>query len=426
MTTSPNGMREVLARAGQTSDPWGRYYTTPIVSQSLIDRIDVAKPKLVLELGSGSGSLCTAAATRWHDAELVTVDVDRRVSIGLGADKDRGDCRHRHFVHDVLDAALSDKIGLTLSSVDVAVCNPPYIRPRWRSDFGRILEDAGLSGSLASLHDAGADLLFLAQNLRLLRKSGKLGLILPDGLITAERFSHVRRTLLRQHLVELVVQLPRGVFKGTEAQTYLVVLSKSAGETDQVTLRQMELDGQLSLPIEVPQDSAVKRLDFTFHARVASPQQDNEHRMRIPIRQALTDIVRGTICSSSISAFPAPVFHLGDFSEPLGDHSVKIVPKRFALSEGRAQRMSQGARLALPGDILLARVGRSLEDQLALVVHGPCVISDCIFALRATDTHRERLYRFFESDLGRQALASSAHGVAARFLSKTNLFDIHF
>lgn len=426
MITSSNGLRQVLARAGQTSDPWGRYYTTPVVSQSLIDRIEVVKPKIILELGSGSGSLCTAAATRWHDAKLVTVDVDRRASEGLDADRVGLDRRHSHFVHDVLDSALSDKIGLTLNSVDVAVCNPPYIRPRWRADFGRILEDAGLSGALASLHDAGADLLFLAQNLRLLRKNGKLGLILPDGLITAERFRRVRKTLLQQHLVEQVVQLPRGVFKGTEAQTYLAVLSKSAGETNQVILRQMELDGQLSVPIEISQDAAVKRLDFTFHALLPSPQRSDEGSMRMSVREALTDVVRGTICSSSISTFPAPVFHLGNFSEPLGERVVRIVPKRFALSERTAQRMSQDARLALPGDILLARVGRSLEDRLALVVHGPCVISDCIFALRATDEHRERLYRFFESDLGRHALASSAHGVAARFVSKTNLFEIQF
>jgi type I restriction enzyme M protein len=419
-------MCKVLARAGRTSDPWGRYYTTPIISRSLIDRIEVAKPKLLLELGSGSGSLCTAAAARWHDAMLVTVDVDCRAPNRLGADKFGPDRRHSHFIHDVLDSALSDKIGLTLGTVDVAVCNPPYIRPRWRSDFGKILEDSGLSGALASLHDASADLLFLAQNLRLLRKNGKLGLILPDGLITAERFSRVRKTLLRQHLVEQVVQLPRGVFKGTEAQTYLAVLSKSAGETNHVTLRQMGLDGQLSVPSHIPQDAAVKRLDFNFHARAVPPQRGGEGPMPMSVRQVLTDIVRGTICSSSISAFPAPVFHLCDFSKPLGEHAVRIVSRRFALGERVAQRMSQNARLALPGDILLARVGRSLEDQLALVVHGPCVISDCIFALRATDEHRERLYRFFGSDLGRHALASSAHGVAARFLSKTNLFEILF
>lgn len=216
MAVSASSFSQHLARPGQNSDPWGRYYTSPDVSYSLVERIEVRKPKLVLELGSGSGSLCSAAANRWQDAQIITVDVDRHVTKRMDADRAGPGLKHSHFVHDALDEALSDKIGLRLGTVDVAVCNPPYIRPRWRSDFGKILEDAGLSGALASLHDAGADLLFLAQNLRLLRHNGKLGLILPDGLVTAERFSGVRQTLMRQHMVEQVVQLPRGVFKGTE------------------------------------------------------------------------------------------------------------------------------------------------------------------------------------------------------------------
>jgi type I restriction enzyme M protein len=425
MAASASGLSQQLARPGQNSDPWGRYYTSLNVSRSLIERIEVHKPKVVLELGSGSGSLCSAAANRWRDAQLVTVDVDRRVPKRLDPERTGAGLKHAHFVHDALDEALSDKIGLGLGTVDVAVCNPPYIRPRWRSDFGKILEDAGLSGALASLYDAGADLLFLAQNLRLLRRNGKLGLILPDGLVTAERFTGVRRALMRQHMVEQVVQLPRGVFKGTEAQTYLAVLSKMAGETDHVKLRQMGSDGHLSEAIEVAQDLAVKRLDYTFHAGVSSQRRRGALRP-IAVGAAVTEILRGKTCSSSISDFRAPVFHLGDFAERAGEQAVRIVPKRFALAERAARIAALEARLAVPGDILLARVGRGLENRLALVVHGPCVISDCIFALRATDEHRERLYRFFESEVGPRALATSAHGVAARFLSKTNLLEIQF
>ncbi len=427
MTTSASGLPHCLTRPSQTSDPWGRYYTSPLVSRSLIERIEASRPKLVLELGSGSGSLCNAAASRWQDAKLVTVDADRGAPRRLNISKTRRRLNHAHFVHDVLDEALSDRIGLKHGTVDVAVCNPPFIRPKWKSDFGKILEDAGLSGALASLRDAGADLLFLAQNLRLLRDNGKLGLILPDGLVTAERFSRVRQTLLRQHFVEQVVQLPRGVFKGTEAQTYLAVLTKSAGETGEVVLKQMGIDGTLSAAISVAQDAAVKRLDYAFHAsRPPSVGANAGGGQPVSFRQALTDVVRGTICSSAIQSFPSPVFHLGDFAESLGEQAVRIVPKRFALGTRTTQRVTHDARLAVPGDILIARVGRSLADQVALVVHGPCVISDCIFALRTTDDHRERLYRFLESDRGRLALRSAAHGVAARFMSKSNLFDIEF
>ncbi|WP_250504281.1 N-6 DNA methylase [Caballeronia sp. AZ7_KS35] len=425
MTASSGGLRQYLTQSGQCSDPWGRYYTSAEISRSLIERIEARKPKLVLELGSGAGSLCMAAANRWRDAQLVTVDVDLEAPKRLDVGHIGRDTKHIHFVHDALDEALSDKIGLCLGTVDVAVCNPPYIRPRWRCDFGKILEDAGLSGALASLRDAGADLLFLAQNLRLLRPNGKLGLILPDGLVTAERFSGVRKALMRQHKLEQVIQLPRGVFKNTEAQTYLAVLSKMAGETEQVKVRQMKHGGCLSAAIEVPQDLGAKRLDYSFHAR-PSVQAREGTVQPITIGAAVTNVVRGTICSSAIAAFPEPVFHLGDFAESAGQQAARIVPKRFALGKRSATIASNHARLALPGDILLARVGRKLERHLALVVHGPCVISDCIFALRTTDEHRERLYRFFESEAGRLALATSAHGVAARFLSKTNLLEIEF
>lgn len=427
MTASINGLGHCLSRPSQTSDPWGRYYTSSLVSRSLIERIEVSQPELVLELGSGSGSLFSAAANRWQDARLVTVDVDCDMPMRLDASNATPHLKHTHFVHDVLDEALSDRIGLRLGTVDVAVCNPPYVRPKWRSDFGKILEDADLSGALTSLFDAGADLLFLAQNLRLLRKNGKLGLILPDGLVTAERFTRLRQTLLRQHFIQQVIQLPRGAFKGTEAQAYLAVLTKSAGETGEVSLKQMGTDGRLSAAIQVDQDAAAKRLDYAFHAsRSVSTLRNCDSSQPISFRQALTAVVRGTICSSAISSFTTPVFHTCDFPKPVYTQTMRIVPKRFALGARTAQRVAHDARLAVPGDILIARVGRSLADQVALVVHGPCVISDCIFALRTIDSHREMLYRFLESDTGRLALGTAAHGVAARFISKNNLLDIQF
>lgn len=425
MVVLPSGLEHHLFRSSQHSDPWGRYYTSPDLSCSLIERIEVQQPKLVVELGSGSGSLCSAAANKWHDAQIVTVDLDHQALNQLDSGRAGSSERHSHFVHDALDVELSEKIGVRMGTADVAVCNPPYIRPRWHADFGRILEDAGLSDVLPSIYDAGADLLFLAQNLRLLRRNGKLGLILPDGLVAAERFRKVRQVLMRQHMLEQVVQLPRGVFKGTEAQTYLAVLSKMAGETAQVQLRQMGSDGNMSEAINVPQDQATKRLDYTFYA----PHGLQNRRVSLQpifVGTAVKEIVRGTICSSAIAEFPTLVFHLGDFEESAGEQAVRIVPKRFALSERAKRIVGHSARLALPGDILIARVGRRLENRLALVVHGPCVISDCIFALRSTDEYREKLYRFFESEAGRHALATSAHGVAARFLSKTNLSEIQF
>ena len=167
-------------------------------------------------------------------------------------------------------------------------------------------------------------------------------------------------------------------------------------------------------------------MDYAFHAQANSARGLLSKHQRVQVGDALTDVIRGSICSSEIEGFPTAVFHLSDFAKPDGKNVIRIVPKRFSLSDSAARTMSRNAQLAQPGDILLARVGRNLHNRLALVVHGSCVISDCIFALRATQEHRERLYRFLESDAGQRALATSAHGVAARFLSKQNVLEIEF
>lgn len=413
-----------LSRPSSTADSWGRYYTAEWVSQQLVCAIHAPSPKLIVELGTGTGSLAAAAAAKWSQAQFVTVDTDRAAKKHL--DRLKSHKAHTHHTHDVLDDALADRIGLGLGSVDVGICNPPFVRPRWRASFGRILEDAGLSGALQSVHDAGADLLFIAQNLRLLRRKGKLGLILPDGLVTAEKFKGVRTVLLREHSVEQVVQLPRGVFAGTEAQTYLVVLTKQGGETQSVALTEMGPDGVLSLPVRVPADLARRRLDFGFHsvAHLALPQKNRARRLHMSVRDVTTSILRGTVSSNQIEGLRWPVFHLSDFSAVRRDTRIPAVPGMFQLTARDAAIVSGTLRLAQPGHILVARIGRNLQDKVCMVRDGPCIISDCIFALDVGEPHREVVLAYLLSEQGRRALAASAHGVGARYLSRADLLDL--
>ncbi|CAG9193537.1 MULTISPECIES: N-6 DNA methylase [Paraburkholderia] len=408
-----------LSRPSTNADSWGRYYTADWVSESLVTAMHAQQPRLIVELGSGRGALASAARDKWRRAQVVTVDVDHCATAFMDASVAIESGSYRHHVHDALDDDLANRIGLSLGSVDVAVCNPPYVRPRWRKSFGRILEDAGLSGSLKSIHDAGADLLFIAQNLRLLKQHGTLGLILPDGLITAGKFEGVRRALLREHRVEQVVQLPRRVFSGTEAQTYLVVLAKKSGETSTVTLRQISADGVISPPVSVPSDMAQRRLDYSYH--VSTRAQRSDHRMRQVLRvgDMTLAITRGTFSSQQIAQCSWPVFHLGDFVA--GD---PVVPKRFRLSQRALGALPPRTKISMPGDVLVARIGRNLHEKVAIVEHGPCVVSDCVFTLRVRDEARQALLGFLSSQAGRRALDASAHGVGARFLSSSDLMEL--
>lgn len=412
-----------LKRPSGSADVLGRYYTPPEVSQTLIDAMMALRPKLVLELGAGQGSLASAAYRKWKNANFVTVDMDSAVKTVLGGITSRPS--HIHHSHDALDDELADRIGIPLGSVDVGLCNPPYIRPRWKSSFGHILEDAGLSGALQSVHDAGADLLFIAQNLRLLRHQGKLGLIIPDGLITGQKYKGVREVLLREHRVELVVQLPRRVFANTEAQTYLMILSKRAGETQQVLLSQMTDSGEMSIPISVEADVAKLRLDFSYHIlNTAKTAPGKTILVEKKLYDIVSDIFRGSTSSSQIEACPLPVFHLGDFPKRPESSPVPKVPTKFIQSASKTITLGGRYRIAKAGDILIARIGRNLHEKVCLLTRGSCVISDCIFAIRTPTQHRDAVLAYLLSNDGREALKAASHGVGAQYLSQSDVLGL--
>lgn len=407
-----------LCRPSTTSDSWGRYYTADWISRYLVGEMHINQPRIIVELGAGRGALATAAGAKWDDAKIVTVDMDQASVHFLDPLAKRKLNNFTHFIHDALDDNLANQIGIPLGSVDVAVCNPPYVRPRWRSSFSHILEDAGLSSSLKSIHDAGADLLFIAQNLRLLRNGGKLGLVLPDGLITAEKYAGVRKSLLREHCIEKVIKLPRRVFSGTEAQTYLAILSKKRGETRNIILDQISLDGTHHEPISITADLAEIRLDYTYHASAINSSHSSNAGDKY-IREMVLNLKRGTISSNQIPKCDWPVFHLSDFST-----TEITVPNRFQLSTNCLREIPDRIKIAMPGDILIARIGRNLHEKIAVVQDAPCIISDCIFALRAKDQYRKKILSFLTSTSGRDALSASTHGVGAKYLTSTDILNL--
>ncbi len=117
-------------------DPLGRFYTHPGVGDVLVTMMAEDAPQRILDLGAGGGALSRAARSRWTSSDITTVDVDETIAqdplamIGLA-----GPGLHRHIVADVLDADLPDRLGEIAGSFDAALCNPPYIVPRWQPSF---------------------------------------------------------------------------------------------------------------------------------------------------------------------------------------------------------------------------------------------------------------------------------------------------
>jgi len=275
------------------------------------------------------------------------------------------------------------------------------------------MEDANLSGAYGCLRDTTADILFLAQNLRLLRKHGKVGIIVPDGIITGKKHSGLRRELATSHTIESVTRLPRTAFNGTDAQAFILTITKGKPTVDMILLNEIDLDGALSTPVFVAAEEAQARLDYGYYALRQKQKPSISTLGELSIA-----ILRGRVSSSKRIQGSSRYFHTTDFPVDAARLSFAI-PKQFRVDGNELDDCT-----ARTGDILLARVGRNLEEKVCLVSSGTAPITDCVYIIRPRAENRNKIINSLMSGVGRRWLQELAHGVGARQLPKTDLIKL--
>lgn len=398
------------------SDILGRYYTRSDISSFLVEQFDIISPVRLLDLGAGSGSLSGAAKTRWPDLKVLTVDIDPKVDLpDISTRKISDNIFHEHFVVDALCENLSTVLNCANAPIDVAVCNPPFITPKWRNEFSAILEEAGFLDCLPFPADVDAGLLFLAQNLRLMSENATLGIILPDSLITARKYKKFRTVLLNTYVVTKVIQLPRGSFHHTDALASIVILQKTRKHQDAVRIHCLSRDKELSEPIYVDLSCASERLDYSFHfhrlhtATLTSPK-------KITLQDLAISIKRGSLSSAKIKVAGFPALHITDIKE-------KDIGRWVDFSSFEQESPDENSVFvkARPGDILLSRVGRNLDSKIVGVMAGTFAVSDCVYVIRCSPRTRETVLAQMASKEGRAWISAHAYGVAAKQLAKKEL-----
>ncbi|UVM35030.1 N-6 DNA methylase [Pseudomonas sp. B21-019] len=398
------------------SDILGRYYTKNEISSFLVEQFDITSPVRLLDLGAGSGSLSCAAKTRWPDIKILTVDIDPKVDLPTIPTKQIYDeLSHEHFVVDALCENLSTVLNCTNAPIDIAVCNPPFITPKWRNEFSSILEDAGFLDCLPFPADVDAGLLFLAQNLRLMSENATLGIILPDSLITASKYKKFRATLLNTYAITKIIQLPRGSFHHTDALASIVILQKTKNHQDAVRVYCLNRNKSLSKPILVDISSAAERLDYSFHFHRLHTI-DVTSRRKITLHELAAEIKRGSLSSAQVKNSDFPVLHITNINE--GDIGQWL---DFSSFETEMPDDYSNIVKAQPGDILISRVGRNLESKIVGVMAGTFAVSDCVYVIRCSPSTRNTVLAQLASREGRAWMSAHAYGVAAKQLAKKEL-----
>jgi hypothetical protein len=379
--------------------PLADFYTGRTFADLLVAGLQVDEPETALDLGAGRGALLAAISERWPRVRLHAAELDRT---GWPTLSERFP-ELRLFRGSGLSEELLNGLRLDGGSVDVAVCNPPYLSHEHTQLTRQLLRDARLEGCL-KLKKLSSDILFLAQNLRLLRQGGELGIILPDTLISGQEYAAFRESLMTSHEVLRVIQIPCLAFSGAEAQTHVVSIRCGASTGDSVSLWKSGFDGALRDEVRVPRNLLTRRMDHGYHAwRTGQSMQSG-----FSLSELGAEIKRGSLTHAECRRRVLNTFHTGDF------------PTAGLITLAPAS-VTADIVVAEAGDILIARVGTRCIGRVGKVLAGSAVITDCVYRLRVPAPVRDSVWRALRSRTGQDWLQANAYGVCARSISKRDL-----
>ncbi len=381
---------------------WAQFYTPQPAGHLLVSAMLTDQVQTVVDIGVGSGQLLRAAQARWQDARLFAADIDPQHIATARVRFPEAICRHL----DALHMRLPTKLGLAEGQADVAVCNPPYLPAADLPNVHDILRAADLLDCVSAKRIT-TDIVFIAQNLRLLRTGGELAVIVPDGLATHSNFADLRQALYERHGLYRVIQLPDRFFSRTEARTHIFYLRKQARPVSGIRLVGASQNGELTQEVIIPAKLARVRLDYSFHS-----VKERRGASIITLRDLGAEIARGAFTHKECVTNNLPYFHTTDFKRfPNG---LAVYPPDFSLPE---------RWVAQRGDILIPRVGARCLHYAAKVLSGNPVLTDCVYRVRVESRWREPLWKALSSVEGIHWRQHAAHGVCARVLGKELLLD---
>ncbi|XOV92681.1 MAG: N-6 DNA methylase [Bacteroidota bacterium] len=383
---------------------FAQYYTDNNVSELLLSKFTNNTPDQILDLGVGMGSLMEAAISRWQNAAFFGCDIDPN-SVEFLSTKFP---RTRLFVINGLSSKLHRKLGVKIGSIDIAICNPPYqkICSQNKAIYKSLLRKVGL-GCIENYELITTDLIFLAQNLKLLNFGGELGIILPDGVFSSKSFEYFRAKLFQNHNVQSIVQLPRGVFKKTDALTHILMLKKGGSSTEIKLCRWSPNKEDISKEIAINYKCLIHRADYSYHSVKYNVPSDN---CFVSLGDIGAEIFRGRKSKKYLHDSGATFLHI---------NNIKF--KKEIEQNPNSVYSSDGEFDVREGDFVMIRVGRNGIGLVSEVKSGRHIISDCLFGIRVPNKWRKIVLNSLRAPYASEWFLKHSKGVAAKVISKTDL-----
>ncbi|ALZ75379.1 N-6 DNA methylase [Rheinheimera sp. F8] len=374
------------------TDNLNQYYTRNEFSDSLVNTISMNNPLIALDLGFGSGDLLLAAKRRWRNISLVGIDLDSK-NVTEANEKKLIEAIHL----DGFCLELPDYIRLNYGSVDLLLSNPPFYSKSIDRNCREVLKKAGLEFCIGkNTKTIPAEIIFLAQNIRLLTEEGQIGIILPAGLLTGIRWRKLRKHIFENYKVNEIIQLPRNSFHKTEAETFILNISMRKIDDFVYDIKITDYLSKSSIFIE--KSCAILRADYSYH---------NKSHSTLPVyKNEDYKIFRGSLSNKSCSLKYKFHIHTSD---------LPVAPTEIYIPQFDEEHES----FAKSGDILIARVGTRCIGRIAFIKDGNAPVSDCVIVIRPKNlVIGQYLWSKISSSDGVEYITNSALGVGAKYITQ--------
>ena len=400
------------------------YYTPESVANLLVSLVPTNRVSRVLDLCVGSGNLLWAARRKWPSAFLVGVDIDRNAIAG---------CRRRFAQPATFlcgDARLmhpkttGKPTQLTDSAFDVVLANPPFA-----GNQGTRLPVLNESHDLANrnIETLPAKWKFLSQrveavllvfSLLYVRPGGYLAAIIPDSILSCDRFMTLRDWLIQNSQRLIIIKLPHKSFNNTEVAASALILKRA------------ECPKPDARPSFILQEAKSYRDKLSRNILYRGTINGSCNRLDtacIPSSYAAAHTTRLADLASIIKRGTfIPKQNLDVTGSSVYIHSIHI--KSGGLDITTTPRfintgLTESEVAVECGDILLVRVGKTL-GKVAIVTNDEQkgFISSCLYQIRPKGIDSYSLALLLQSRSVQDYYRKIARGSAAKFLTYS---DIH-
>lgn len=370
-----------------------QYYTTENLGDFLLNSIPQnIKYRNIIDLSAGKGALLNSARVKFRDALIVGFDIDEQ-NVRFLKDK--------YISHQTDSTTLSCYQQAKTYSKEYCLVlgNPPFKSIRTNKYIKDLFESFSLKLTSKTVR---AEVVFILQSIKILKRNGVLAFIVPDGIITNKCFSDLRKLLCSEYNLVSVCEIPESSFIGTEARTHIIVLKKSA-PSNTVIIRSFDRDSQ---DIKIPNEDFCFRGDYRYNSK---PQHINTVSM-----ETLCYVIKRGKYNRNSQPIKAPIIHTT---------SMNGINTLFDMG---ADHINDSLHtIAGPGDIVLARVGTRVIGRFGIIKKGYYIISDCVFLIKPlNEKNRNLIIATLNSDFGRKWIGAAAKGVGALHLTMQEIKKI--